>query len=183
MLPRVGDPRCVTKDGAEHAAGPARRTRPPARAGSRRQARLSGGARAQGALALHLDDPQRQSPAAQPRRAEGGRPSGVLRLGRDLDDRALSRRHAAAGPRGGQAARRPRLPRAPVPPGRQSREKLERFRGFGGAQSYPSRTKDTRRVDFSTGSVGLGVGVTLFASLVQDYLQPMAWLGARRPAG
>ena len=31
---------------------------------------------------------------------------------------------------------------------------------FGGAQSYPSRTKDSRTVDFSTGSVGLGVGVT-----------------------
>ena len=55
--------------------------------------------------------------------------------------------------------------------GRQSREALMRFRAFGGAQSYPSRTKDHAPVDFSTGSVGLGVGVTLFASLVQDYLQ------------
>src|SRR5918999_2396247 len=41
--------------------------------------------------------------------------------------------------------------------GNQTREKLEAFRGFGGAQSYPSRTKDTDDVDFSTGSVGLGV--------------------------
>src|SRR4051794_33953420 len=56
--------------------------------------------------------------------------------------------------------------------GRQSRDKLERFRGFGGMQSYPSRTKDgADMVDFSTGSVGLGVGITLFASLVQDYLR------------
>ena len=54
--------------------------------------------------------------------------------------------------------------------GLQSREALERFRGFGGAQSYPSRTKDTVPVDFSTGSVGLGVGMTLFASIAQDYL-------------
>src|SRR5215210_5449114 len=54
--------------------------------------------------------------------------------------------------------------------GSQSRETLENFRGFGGAQSYPSRTKDRIPVDFSTGSVGLGVAVTLFASLVQDYL-------------
>ncbi|RST31633.1 transketolase [Sphingomonas ginkgonis] len=54
--------------------------------------------------------------------------------------------------------------------GSQSREQLENFRGFGGAQSYPSRTKDRIPVDFSTGSVGLGVAVTLFASLVQDYL-------------
>ncbi|MEL7738070.1 transketolase [Citromicrobium bathyomarinum] len=54
--------------------------------------------------------------------------------------------------------------------GSQSREQLEAFRGFGGAQSYPSRTKDHIPVDFSTGSVGLGVAVTAFASLVQDYL-------------
>jgi pyruvate dehydrogenase E1 component len=54
--------------------------------------------------------------------------------------------------------------------GNQSREQLERFRGFGGAQSYPSRTKDGIPVDFSTGSVGLGVAITAFASLVQDYL-------------
>ena len=32
--------------------------------------------------------------------------------------------------------------------GNQSREKLENFRGFGGAQSYPSRTKDIDDVDF-----------------------------------
>ena len=43
--------------------------------------------------------------------------------------------------------------------GRQSRDKLERFRGYGGAQSYPSRTKDADDVDFSTGSVGLGVAM------------------------
>ncbi len=54
--------------------------------------------------------------------------------------------------------------------GSQSREALEKFRGFGGAQSYPSRTKDKIPVDFSTGSVGLGVAITFFASLVQDYL-------------
>lgn len=55
--------------------------------------------------------------------------------------------------------------------GRQSRDKLERFRALDGAQSYPSRTKDGDIVDFSTGSVGLGVGVTLFAALVQDYVR------------
>src|SRR5947207_13861662 len=41
--------------------------------------------------------------------------------------------------------------------GRQTREKLENFRGFKGAQSYPSRTKEVDDVEFSTGSVGLGV--------------------------
>ena len=47
---------------------------------------------------------------------------------------------------------------------------MQNFRGFGGMQSYPSRTKDKIPVDFSTGSVGLGVAITAFASLVQDYL-------------
>ena len=54
--------------------------------------------------------------------------------------------------------------------GKQSQKALEDFRAFGGAQSYPSRTKDGDDVDFSTGSVGLGVAITSFASLVQDML-------------
>src|SRR6516164_4800417 len=65
--------------------------------------------------------------------------------------------------------------------GRQTVEKLERFRALGGAQSYPSRTKDTDDVDFSTGSVGLGVAITLFASLCQDYLGARDLLGERPP--
>ncbi len=59
--------------------------------------------------------------------------------------------------------------------GNQTREKLEAFRGYGGAQSYPSRTKDIDDVDFSTGSVGLGVAVTAFSSLVQDYIRAKPW--------
>ncbi len=66
--------------------------------------------------------------------------------------------------------------------GRQSRKKLEHFRGYKGAQSYPSRIKDTDDVDFSTGSVGLGVAQTLFASLVQDYVRSHKW-GLERPEG
>jgi pyruvate dehydrogenase E1 component len=66
--------------------------------------------------------------------------------------------------------------------GRQTRDKLENFRGYKGAQSYPSRTKDTDDVDFSTGSVGLGVAQTLFASLVQDYVRAHGW-GLERPEG
>jgi pyruvate dehydrogenase E1 component len=64
--------------------------------------------------------------------------------------------------------------------GRQTREQLEQFRAFGGAQSYPSRTKDKDDVDFSTGSVGLGVAVTAFASLTQDYLKAHGWLDPSR---
>jgi Pyruvate dehydrogenase complex, dehydrogenase (E1) component len=59
--------------------------------------------------------------------------------------------------------------------GRQTREKMENFRGFGGVQSYPSRTKDIDDVDFSTGSVGLGVGITALASIVQDFVRAKAW--------
>src|SRR6185369_541564 len=59
--------------------------------------------------------------------------------------------------------------------GHQTLGKLKDFRGLGGAQSYPSRTKDTDDVDFSTGSVGLGVAMTSFASMVQDYLHAHDW--------
>ena len=66
--------------------------------------------------------------------------------------------------------------------GKQTVEKLEAFRAYGGAQSYPSRTKDTDDVDFSTGSVGLGVAQTLFSSLAQDYVRAHGW-GLDRPEG
>ena len=66
--------------------------------------------------------------------------------------------------------------------GLQDRDKLENFRGYKGAQSYPSRTKDTDDVDFSTGSVGLGVAQTLFSSLAQDYVRAHGW-GLNRPEG
>lgn len=66
--------------------------------------------------------------------------------------------------------------------GHLDRERMEAFRGFGGVQSYPSRTKDVDDVDFSTGSVGLGVAITSFASLVQDYIAAKEW-GADLPLG
>ena len=67
--------------------------------------------------------------------------------------------------------------------GRQTREQLQRFRAFGGAQSYPSRTKDGDDVDFSTGSVGLGVAMTSFAALVQEYVRLKGFVDPSRPAG
>ncbi|WP_371225213.1 1-deoxy-D-xylulose-5-phosphate synthase N-terminal domain-containing protein [Roseovarius sp. 2305UL8-3] len=66
--------------------------------------------------------------------------------------------------------------------GNQTREKMENFRGFGGVQSYPSRTKDIDDVDFSTGSVGLGVAITSFASIIQDYIKVKSW-GSDAPMG
>ena len=65
--------------------------------------------------------------------------------------------------------------------GRQTQDKLARFRAFGGAQAYPSRTKDSGGVDFSTGSVGLGAAMTLFASLAQDVLHERRLLPEGRP--
>ncbi|MBX3029794.1 MAG: pyruvate dehydrogenase [Chloroflexi bacterium] len=48
---------------------------------------------------------------------------------------------------------------------------LTELRAFGGLQSYPSRTKDPDRVDFSTGSVGLGAVAPMFAALADQYLR------------
>ena len=67
--------------------------------------------------------------------------------------------------------------------GNLDRERMEAFRGLGGVQSYPSRTKDADDVDFSTGSVGLGVAITAFASLVQDWLHAKEALRPEVPMG
>jgi pyruvate dehydrogenase E1 component len=67
--------------------------------------------------------------------------------------------------------------------GNQTLDKLKNFRAFGGAQSYPSRTKDTDDVDISTGSVGLGPAMTVFTSLAQDYLRCHMPEIAARPKG
>lgn len=47
---------------------------------------------------------------------------------------------------------------------------MSTLRELGGLQSYPSRTKDSDRVDFSTGSVGIGATATLWAALAHRYL-------------
>ncbi len=67
--------------------------------------------------------------------------------------------------------------------GRQSLEKMSTLREFGGIQPYPSRVKDGREVDFSTGSVGLGVALTTFGSLVQDYVHLHGLARADVPRG
>ena len=67
--------------------------------------------------------------------------------------------------------------------GNQSLDALQNFRALGGAQSYPSRTKDHDDVDFSTGSVGLGVAMTAFASLVQDLVHLKGLAAAERSMG
>lgn len=47
---------------------------------------------------------------------------------------------------------------------------LTKLRSFKGLQAYPSRTKDPDRVDFSTGSVGLGAAAPLFAAATRRYV-------------
>ena len=66
--------------------------------------------------------------------------------------------------------------------GELDRSYLTTLRQRGGLQAYPSRTKDSDDVDFSTGSVGLGVAMTSFASIVQDYIRAKGW-GADWPEG
>ncbi|MDE0209364.1 MAG: hypothetical protein OXJ64_05725 [Boseongicola sp.] len=55
--------------------------------------------------------------------------------------------------------------------GNQTLEEIRNFRGFGGIQGCPSRNKDSANVDCLTGSIGLGVAINAFASLVQDYVR------------
>lgn len=67
--------------------------------------------------------------------------------------------------------------------GRQSCEPMKRLRAFGGAQPYPSRVKDGPEVDFSTGSVGLGVAITSFSALMADYVRLHGLASRDIPAG
>ena len=53
--------------------------------------------------------------------------------------------------------------------GSQSREGAGEFPRLWRPNPIPAGPR-TESVDFSTGSVGLGVAITLFASLIQDYL-------------
>ncbi|MEV0610396.1 pyruvate dehydrogenase [Polymorphospora rubra] len=64
--------------------------------------------------------------------------------------------------------------------GNLDRSYLTRLRAYGGLQSYPSRTKDPDRVDFSTGSVGLGAAAPLFGAVTRRYVD--AHFGPRPPA-
>jgi pyruvate dehydrogenase E1 component len=65
--------------------------------------------------------------------------------------------------------------------GRQNVAQMAGLRQFGGAQAYPSRAKDGAEIDFSTGSVGLGVALTSFASLIQDYVRAHGFVDEARP--
>jgi pyruvate dehydrogenase E1 component len=67
--------------------------------------------------------------------------------------------------------------------GRQTIDKMAALRALGGVQPYPSRVKDGPEVDFSTGSVGLGVAMTTFAALMADYVRLHGLGRADLPAG
>ena len=67
--------------------------------------------------------------------------------------------------------------------GRQTAEKMKGLRQMGGIQPYPSRVKDGAEVDFSTGSVGLGVAMTSFSALMAEYVRLHGLGGTDLPAG
>ncbi|MCX6432564.1 MAG: pyruvate dehydrogenase, partial [Actinobacteria bacterium] len=48
---------------------------------------------------------------------------------------------------------------------------LTTLREFGGLQSYPSRSKDPDRPDYSTGSVGIGAAAPIWGSLARRYVE------------
>ncbi len=48
---------------------------------------------------------------------------------------------------------------------------LSTLREFGGLQSYPSRSKDPDRVDYSTGSVGIGATDPIWGAMARRYVQ------------
>ncbi len=54
--------------------------------------------------------------------------------------------------------------------GRLSAVELQELRVFGGLQAYPSRRKNPRVVDLSTGSMGLGAVAATFGGLASRYL-------------
>src|SRR5919112_108939 len=54
--------------------------------------------------------------------------------------------------------------------GRLDGQYLTTLRARGGLQSYPSRTRDPDRPDFSTGSLGLGPAAPLFAAVTRRYV-------------
>jgi pyruvate dehydrogenase E1 component len=51
---------------------------------------------------------------------------------------------------------------------------LTTLRSFGGLQSYPSRSKDPDRVDYSTGSVGIGATAPIWGALARQYVESKA---------
>lgn len=67
--------------------------------------------------------------------------------------------------------------------GNQTLDRMKNFRGLGGVQPYPSRVKDKADVDFSTGSVGMGVAETLFAAMVQEYVRAHGLTNTDAPRG
>jgi pyruvate dehydrogenase E1 component len=50
-------------------------------------------------------------------------------------------------------------------------DQLQGLRRFGGLQSYPSRTKDPKPADYSTGSVGIGATAPIWGAIARRYVR------------
>src|SRR6201997_3119559 len=57
---------------------------------------------------------------------------------------------------------------------------LTTLRQFGGLQSYPSRAKDPDRIDYSTGSVGIGATAPIWGALARRYVDGLTDASAAR---
>ena len=60
--------------------------------------------------------------------------------------------------------------------GELSPEQLGSLRAYKGMQSYPSRSKDTDTVDYSTGSVGIGATAPIWGAIARRYAADTAGL-------
>ena len=120
---------------------------------------------AQGALAVVVDDPQRQPHPRERRRAEGRRPPGLLRLARHDHDGALLRRAPAE--TGSRWPMSPAFHAIRTSSAGRAR-KMEAFAYKG--PDYPSRTKFRRRRLLHR--LGRPRRQTLFASLVRTMSAP-----------
>lgn len=59
---------------------------------------------------------------------------------------------------------------------------LTSLRAHGGLQAYPSRSKDPGPVDYTTGSVGIGVTAPIWGAIARRYVNGQRPGGATRPA-
>jgi len=126
-------------------------------------------------MVVSLDDTQCEPHSVKGRRHQGWRASGIFGLDGFVNDGALFLRTETRRSSSGQTPSFAHLPCDAIFDGQYDTRKDGKLSWLWWVQSYPSRTKDIDDVDFSTGSVSLGVAITSFASMIQDYVQAKSW--------